>query len=135
LDAYLPGGRTVLAAAEEHGLAVLANRPLNAIDGEAMVRLAEPPEVPPAPRSYREQLALVSELERRFDAELATRIPLKSGLPVDELFRWGSALAPLDGQIGSLEQLEQVARGQIIPRVSQAIGAVERALPGSAREA
>ncbi len=39
-----PESKTVLEFADEHCLAVMINRPLNAFSGNALVRLADPPE-------------------------------------------------------------------------------------------
>jgi len=44
LVANQPGSKTVLEFADDHFLAVMINRPLNAFSGNALVRLAEPTE-------------------------------------------------------------------------------------------
>lgn len=47
LEPNQAGGRSVLSAARAHRLGVLVNRPLNAFDGDRLVRLAEPERLEP----------------------------------------------------------------------------------------
>jgi hypothetical protein len=127
-------GATVLAAARALGIAILANRPLNAIGDDGMLRLADPPEVAAPPRDFDAQLAEVRTLEERFDIEVVKRLPLTKVSEVQGLFRWGEELQRIQPQLQSLDHYEQVARGQIVPLISQALGKVERAVTGDARE-
>jgi hypothetical protein len=127
-------GTSVLEYAQKQGLGVLVNRPLNAIAGQDMVRLSEPPEVPRSANVLSDELDRLSALERRFEEELAAQAPLAGKLSSSDLFRWGRELGSLVDRIGSVEHYEQVARGQILPHVGQALALVERSLTGSARE-
>ena len=131
-EAAIVGDPTVLERAHEAGLAVLVNRPLNAIVDGTLLRLADPPDVGEVDASYAEALDEVAELERQFAGSIA---PTLEGLsiPPEALFRFTDELRKLDGQLESLGQWEQIARGQVIPVVSRAIQAVERAIAGAAR--
>jgi aryl-alcohol dehydrogenase-like predicted oxidoreductase len=122
----LIGDKTVLEHAAAEGVAVLGNRPLNAIRGDEMLRLADAPSLPAPPRSYTEQLARLRQLEQRFAGEMGSALERNPFTLADELAR-------LDGRVGTLDQFEQLARGQVLPHVGRAIGMVERAL-GSSRE-
>ncbi len=129
------GEPSLLARAREKGVAVLANRPLNAIVGEQMLRLADQPELPPASsQDVDRQLQRLRALESRFAGEVAPSVAL-DGVDAADLFGWGERLRGLEAQLGDTSQLEQVVRGQVLPIVSHAFSAVERAIGGSARDA
>ena len=131
-EAAMRGEPTVLEQAQHAGLGVLVNRPLNAIVDGTLVRLADPPEIADAEQSYLEALESVAALEKQFAEAIAPKIEGLS-IPPQALFQFSDELRKLDGQLASLGQWEQVARGQIIPLVSRAIQAVERAIAGAAR--
>jgi uncharacterized protein YyaL (SSP411 family)/aryl-alcohol dehydrogenase-like predicted oxidoreductase len=126
LDDVVDGG-TVLAYAQAHGVAVFANRPLNAILSDGIVRLADTPAAQQGtpPRSFDEQIQRLRALEKRFSSEIG----------VGDLFNWSEQLTQLDRALSSVSQLEHVARGQIIPMITRAIKAVEQRLPAEKRTA
>jgi uncharacterized protein YyaL (SSP411 family)/aryl-alcohol dehydrogenase-like predicted oxidoreductase len=131
----MEGDKTVLAHAAAHGLGVLVNRPLNALVGHGVFRLADVPatRAPSADSSLAELVAAVDELEKRFAQELAPQVEGHGGKPLPNMFNWAEQIGGLAGQLQSIEQFEHIAQGQIIPRVSRALGAVERGLTTAAR--
>ena len=131
-EAATAGEPTVLERAAEAGLTVLVNRPLNAIVDGTLLRLADPPEVDEVESSYLEALEEMAALERQFAESIAPAVEGLS-IPADALFQFTDELRKLDGQLESIGQWEQIARGQVIPVVSRAIQAVERAIAGAAR--
>jgi uncharacterized protein YyaL (SSP411 family)/aryl-alcohol dehydrogenase-like predicted oxidoreductase len=126
------GALTVLAAAAERDLGVLANRPLNAIVGRAMMRLAEVPAAEAERAGVADALAALRAHEARFAAEVASR--LSGSADFAKLFRLGEELAPVAERLDNLEQFEQLVHGQILPLVQRALGMVERSArePGAA---
>jgi len=128
-------GKTVLAHAADNGLGVLVNRPLNALVGHGMLRLADvrATRAPSADSSLAELVAVVGELEKRFASELAPQVEGPGGKPLANLFSWAEQIGSLVGQLQSVEQFEHIAQAQIIPRVSRALSAVERGVASAAR--
>ncbi len=118
------GRATVLEQAAAHGLAVLANRPLNAMTGRGMLRLASTePARGPMP-TVSEQLTKLARLEEQF---VVTLLPAAGG---ENPFTLASELATLDGRLQSREQFEHLAREQVLPHVRRAIAQTERSLQG-----
>jgi uncharacterized protein len=128
------GDEPLVQRAAALGLAVLVNRPLNAIDGTGLLRLANPPPSEPPPRSYREQVAALRRAEAALVASLGDRMPPRAP-SLRELFDWGRQLEPLEGRLSSLDQLEQIAQAQLLPHVGQAIAIAERSLPAEHQRA
>ena len=123
-----PGGdRTVLELARERGIAVLANRPLNAFAGDKLVRLAEPAEVR-SPIPFADALEEVNALEAIFASDFAPRIQVQGqGPKPGELFRWGAGLADAPAQVSGLEH-RAALRGQLIgPQTNAALTALAKA--------
>jgi uncharacterized protein len=127
-------GDSLLQRAAALGLTVLVNRPLNAIDGTGLLRLANPPASEPPPRSYREQVAALRRAEAELVSSLGEQMPPRAP-SLRELFDWGRQLEPLEGRLSSLDQLEQIAQAQLLPHVGQAIAIVERSLPAEHQRA
>jgi aryl-alcohol dehydrogenase-like predicted oxidoreductase len=118
---------TVLEVAQRQEIAVLVNRPLNAIVGEALIRLADPPDVGEAP-AFDAQLAEVARLEEEFRRSLAPGIRSASGGPsAQSFFNWAEQLGQLPAQLESLEQWQEIEGGVIGPRVGQVLSALDRA--------
>ena len=87
--------QTLLAFAQEHGLATLANRPLNAMTGNAMMRLADfaTLALEPAERIYSQQLTILAALEKEFIEQLAPQFALRNRLQrLDQIFNWAAQL-------------------------------------------
>src|SRR5437773_5727216 len=91
--------RTVLEHAAEHGIAVLVNRPLNAIAGEGMLRLAS---VSVGTREVEidAQFAIVAALESEFRRDIAARLQTSEGsVPPENLLRWSADLQDAAGRL------------------------------------
>ncbi|MCA9618351.1 MAG: aldo/keto reductase, partial [Myxococcales bacterium] len=125
-------GATLLARAEDAGLAVLINRPLNAIGERGLERLVDPPEVEAASTSYAEALARLAALEASFQRDLAPSLD-DATVPPNALFRLAPALENLGESLHGLAQWEQLARGEVIPLVSRSLKLVETAIGTEAR--
>jgi hypothetical protein len=131
-----PQGRlTVLEQAQEATLAVLINRPLNAMSGRGgMVRLAEFPLEPIAP-SWESQQKAIAKLEEEFRADLAPviKVPTESLLATD-FFRWADESQRLRDMVQSLEQWEQIEQQMVAPHVQQVLQAVNAHAQGELGE-
>jgi aryl-alcohol dehydrogenase-like predicted oxidoreductase len=125
------GAETVLEHALRSGVAVLVNRPLNCIVDGRLVRLADPAELPEAPR-FGEQIELVRQLEREFVKTFGPSLKPAPGskMRMEDLFRWADQLADAAAHIESFEQFREMETRQIAPRVMQALSAVGNALQG-----
>jgi uncharacterized protein YyaL (SSP411 family)/aryl-alcohol dehydrogenase-like predicted oxidoreductase len=128
------GEETVLEVARRHGLAVLANRPLNAIVDEQMVRLASV--APPDQRvDLEEQLGRVRALEDEYRDEIASRLQGGEGsLPPERFFRWGGELRGAAAHLRSLEHWQQVQAQRVMPMLYSALQALDQALHGPLAE-
>ncbi|HVU03205.1 MAG TPA: aldo/keto reductase [Polyangiaceae bacterium] len=126
-----PARETALEFAAKNGISVLVNRPLNAIVGDKLVRLADPPDLPEAPR-VGDQIEKVRALEQEFLKAFGPmlRPPPGSKTQLADLFRWADQLGDLAAHIESYEQFRNVETGQIAPRVMAALSSVGSALQG-----
>jgi hypothetical protein len=122
--------RTVLEHAAERGIAVLVNRPLNAIVGEGMLRLAsvfagaQEVEVEP-------QLAIVAALESEFRRDIASRLQTsESSLPPENLFRWSADLEGAAHHVRGLEHWQALESQRILPRLMQVMQVLDQGLTG-----
>jgi uncharacterized protein YyaL (SSP411 family)/aryl-alcohol dehydrogenase-like predicted oxidoreductase len=125
------GGETVLEVARREGIAVLVNRPLNAVTGAGMTRLADV-DLPAAGTSVDvdEQRRLVAGLEDEYRHAIAPLLRSeRSGDSPAELFRWAEQLAGIGARVRGLEQWEQI-EGQVASRVTHVLRAVDAALAG-----
>ncbi|HEY8375363.1 MAG TPA: aldo/keto reductase [Nannocystis sp.] len=90
------GDDSPLALARREGLAVLTNRPLNAVVEEGgeprVIRLADPPGPREQPRDPTPLLRAVQQLERRWASGLGDRLAAEYGDGLRELLRWGTEL-------------------------------------------
>ena len=125
-----PEGRaTVLEWAAGEGVGVLLNRPLNALVGRGMVRLADPPFDQAAP-PLETALASVAALEAEYRRDVAGGIRLGPGSPAPtELFRWSEQLADLGGRLWGLTHWESI-EGQVQGMVGQVVRAFDDGLAG-----
>jgi uncharacterized protein len=130
-----PGrSQTVLEAAQAAGVGVLVNRPLNAMAGDGMVRLADVP-VEAAAVDLREQTRVVAELEEEYRREIASHLQAAEGsVPPDEFFRWGTELDGVEAQIGGREHWEALQAQRIAPRLMRSLQALDQALTGPLAE-
>ncbi|MBM4362913.1 MAG: aldo/keto reductase, partial [Deltaproteobacteria bacterium] len=122
---------TLLTAASRHGLAVLANRPLNAILERGLLRLADPPELPGG-ASFPEALAALRELEREFGKSFAPSLTVPEGSQVraDQLLRWADQLGALGADLQSYEQWRDIETRAVAPRLLHVLTALDRAFTG-----
>ena len=117
--------QTLLNLAQEARLAVLINRPLNAIPGKGgMIRLADLP-LEPVSTTFEGQQSRVSKLEDEFRSEIAPliKVPAESLHPAD-FFRWAEESTRFRTMTQGLEQWEQIEQHMIAPHVQQVLQAI-----------
>jgi len=119
---------TVLSLARQGRLAVLVNRPLNAMTDPkgGMLRLADLP-FEGRPVDLEAQMKAVERLEREYRDTLAPSIPNpQQGMSPADFFNWAAELRPLEGRLQGLEHWEQIEHQVIAPHVNQTMQAVPR---------
>ncbi len=124
--------QTVLDLAQAEGLAVLVNRPLNAIPakGGGMVRLAELL-VEPQAVSFETQRETVAGLEQEYRRDFVPRIQRAGqGLPPEDYFGWADELAKVRSRVQSVEHWEQIEGQMIAPHLHQVLRALSQHLTG-----
>jgi aryl-alcohol dehydrogenase-like predicted oxidoreductase len=117
------GDATVLEAAQAAGVAVLANRPLNAFVRGSVIRLAD---VTPEEASidFEDQLGRVADLEMAYGAEIAPRIQAAPGsLDPSDYFRMAERLKETQSVVAGVAQWEQIEA-----QVQFTVGTIARAL-------
>jgi len=122
--------QTVLEHAAGRGVAVLVNRPLNAIVGEGMLRLAS---VPAGAQEIEveAQLAIVAALEGEFRRDIASRLETsESSLPPENLFRWSADLQGAADHIRGIEHWQALESQRILPRLMQVVHVLDQGLTG-----
>ena len=126
---------TVLETAAREGLGVLVNRPLNAILGEGMLRLAVPPTMR-AEVDFEMQRQHLASLEDEYRQAFAPYIRLgDERVRADDLFRWSADLAELPLRIDSLEHWEAIEQQRILPALFSVVRALDAAMEGPVSEA
>ena len=131
-----PRHQSVLQFAQQERIAVLVNRPLNAMPGSGagMVRLAEFP-LDGEPGNLEEAFRAVDVLEDEYRSTLAAVIPHSGkGLEPKDYFNWAKELAPLRSRLQGLEHWEQIEHQMIAPHVNQVLQAIPRVLRGTSAE-
>ncbi len=130
------GRQTVLEYAQQAGVAVLVNRPLNAMPAphSGIVRLADLP-LEDAPIDVVRQLDAVGTLEQEYRDSIAPAMQqAKQETAPAEFFNWSQELQRVRPQIQGLEHWEQLERQMIAPQVNQAIQTLSRHLTGEPSE-
>jgi uncharacterized protein YyaL (SSP411 family)/aryl-alcohol dehydrogenase-like predicted oxidoreductase len=123
-------GRTVLQQAAEGGVGVLVNRPLNAIVGEGMLRLASV-SAGAQEIELEAQLAVVAALEDEFRREIASRLQTsEASLPPERLFRWSADLQDAASHVRGLEHWQALESQRILPRLMQVVQVMDEGLTG-----
>lgn len=118
-------GRTALAVANAADLAVLINRPLNAVCGNHLIRLADIGNTTDTNITGAEVDALlgtISSLEHEFTNTLAPLLPLEPPI-IDELCQLLSVGNLLQGRwqsLGTLTQWQQSVHNYVLPRIEHA---------------
>jgi hypothetical protein len=126
-------GESAITQAARNGVAVLVNRPLNAIQGGSILRLAAPerPESPPKFELVRNNLLA---LEREFRSTVAPALELGPGLEADDLFAWGDRIIEIEPRVESLVQWEEIEAHVIAPELGKVLRALDGALSGELAE-
>ncbi|PYQ24265.1 MAG: hypothetical protein DMF81_06030, partial [Acidobacteria bacterium] len=122
--------RTVLESAAERGIAVLVNRPLNAIVDEGMLRLAS---VSPGAQEteLEEQFAIVAAREAEFRRDIAGKLQTSdSSLPPENLFRWSADLRGASAHVRGLDHWQALESQRILPRLLQVVQVLDQSLTG-----
>ena len=126
-----PGNRqTVLEAAVEAGVGILVNRPLNAIVGHGMLRLADVDAGGEA-TDIDVGIEALADLEAEWRRGFAPQIKTSPGsTPSEDFFRWADELRSLPGQLQSLEHWQQIEGQMIGPQVTRLLKALDKHLTG-----
>jgi len=127
------GSESVLAQAQARGVAVLTNRPLNAIRGGSILRLAEPNRPEKAPKFDFVRGNLLA-LEREFRETIAPSLELGGGLEPDDLFAWGDRILEIEPRVSSLVQWEEIEAHVIAPALGKVLRGLDGALSGELAE-
>ena len=119
---------TVLEFAQHENIAVLVNRPLNAIPGKGhgMIRLADPQAEPPG-TTFEVQHPKVQTLEEEYKNDLAPHVPHsgKGMAPID-YFKWAEELKQLRPALQNLEHWDQIESQMIAPHANQVFQVLSR---------
>ena len=127
------GAESVLAQAQARGVAVLTNRPLNAIRSGSILRLAEPVRPENAPKFEFVRGNLLA-LEREFRETIAPSLELGGGLEPDDLFAWGDRILEIEPRVSSLVQWEEIEAHVIAPELGKVLKGLDGALTGELAE-
>jgi hypothetical protein len=112
-------GKTILAMSQDANLAVLTNRPLNAILGGGLIRLAEPGEPAQSIDPAKNILKLTS-LEKRLRQELNVEISARGEtIEVAYFFHWADEFNEIKHKFRNLVEWEDLLLGLINPRLNQ----------------
>ena len=112
---------TVLSLAHQKEIAVLVNRPLNAIPGKggSMIRLADP-QAEISNTNFEAQQPKVAALENDYKQILGPNIPqLDKGTSPVEYFNWADELARVRESVQNLEHWDQIESQTIAPHVNR----------------
>ena len=117
-----------LALAQEAGLGVLTNRPLNAYVGNKLVRLAEINFADPG-AGRAKLLRHAERLEKEFSVGIGTAIDDGSG-NVQNMFQFSQPLSRLSEHISDVMQWDEYVSRVFGPQLSQRINELEQGLQG-----
>lgn len=127
--------QTVLEYAAHNHIAVLVNRPLNAMVGQnRMLRLADLP-LDEEPIDFNRHLGELGALEQEYRSSLAPHIEgIGTDVTPTDFFKWSIELQRVRPQIQGLEHWEQIEHRMIAPQVNQVFQLLERGLSGDVAE-
>jgi aryl-alcohol dehydrogenase-like predicted oxidoreductase len=127
--------QTVLEYARLNNIAVLVNRPLNAmVAPNRMLRLADLPLEDP-PIDLDQHLSKVGALEQEYRTSLAPNIPPSGTEKAPaEYFNWSAELDRIRQQIQGLEHWEQIEHQMIAPHINQVLQLLSHQLSGNVAE-
>ena len=120
LVANQPDGRPLLAAARGYGLGTLVNRPLNALAGGRLMRLADVPDLPPQPaEAVIEHLQALAASERHFLEAILPNLGANEAMMsrITRQLRMAEALAAHYDGYGSYDNWLQIQSDHLMPRV------------------
>ena len=115
-----PSGLTVLEYARQKNLGVLINRPLNAITGGRMIRLAEVTEAGDvAPEEIEQRTADLAETEQAFVSRILPELHLESGLAsrIQAQFPAADALRQVWRTLSGYDHWREVRDSYLLPRI------------------
>jgi hypothetical protein len=127
---------TVLEVAQREEIAVLVNRPLNAMPSNksGVVRLADF-SLEGDPVDFDRQCRTVATLEEEYRKAIAPALQHSGqGMAPADFFTWAVELTRVRPQIQGLEHWEQIEHQMIAPHVNQVMQALSRHLTGTAAE-
>jgi aryl-alcohol dehydrogenase-like predicted oxidoreductase len=127
---------TVLEVAQREEVAVLVNRPLNAMPSKksGVVRLADC-SLEGDPVDFDRQCRTVAALEEEYRTAIAPALQQSGqGMAPADFFNWAIELTRVRPQIQGLEHWEQIEHQMIAPHVNQVMQALSRHLTGTAAE-
>ena len=120
--------QTVLELAQQENIAVLVNRPLNAIPGKGggMIRLADPQAEPPE-TTFEVQQPKIQTLEEEYKNDLAPHVPHSGkGMAPTDYFKWAEELKQLRPALQNLEHWDQIESQMIAPHANQVFQVLSR---------
>jgi aryl-alcohol dehydrogenase-like predicted oxidoreductase len=127
---------TVLEVAHREQIAVLVNRPLNAIPTKksGVLRLADFP-LEGDPVDFDRQCQMVAALEEEYRKTIAPALQHSGqGMAPADFFTWAVELTRVRPQIQGLEHWEQIEHQMIAPHINQVMQTLTRHLTGKAAE-
>lgn len=130
------GTQTVLDVTQQEGVAVLVNRPLNAMPGQrgGILRLAHFP-VEGQSVNFVQQRERVAALEDEYRRTIAPSVPQSGqGTAPAEFFNWAQELERVRPQLQGLEHWEQIEHQMIAPHVNQVLQALSRTMSGASAD-
>jgi aryl-alcohol dehydrogenase-like predicted oxidoreductase len=129
-------GQTVVELAQREQIAILVNRPLNAMPGKgnAMIRLADL-QLEPKEADFDPQRDAIATLEEEYRTTFVPHIqPSGQGLPPEDYFRWAAELTRIRPLIQNLEHWEQIEYQMIAPHINQVLRALTQHFNGDLAE-
>ena len=120
----------------QDGIAVLVNRPLNAMPTQrgGVVRLADV-SMPVAEATFEEQRQKVAGLEEEYRKGLAPAVAHSGqGMLPSDFFRWADERPEFGRRFRGLEHWEQIEQHMIAPHVNQVLRALAEAFTGTVAE-
>ncbi|MGQ0811942.1 MAG: aldo/keto reductase [Nitrospiraceae bacterium] len=127
---------TLLQSAQQEGIAVLVNRPLNAMPGTTggMLRLADV-QVEELAVAFESQQKKVRELEQEYRQDIAPQVQhIGQGPAPSDYFNWAEELAGVRPRVQGLEHWEQIEQQMIAPHVNQVLRVLGSQLSGVVTE-
>jgi aryl-alcohol dehydrogenase-like predicted oxidoreductase len=135
LRPHAPHTEPLLTIAERLGIAVLAQRPLNAFVGATPLRLAD---LKPLPKGLdaNDAAARVKELEGEYRSQFAERLQVSiGGKSPRDFFNFGELLLSVIPDLESEQMYAELERRVIAPNVARLLETVLRAMPEGDRAA